>query len=63
MNDVVFECCGRHCRCLCSWSCYLIWKQQYEQRECSANAIKQDMLRELRRDLDQQEQDHALVVP
>ena len=38
MNDVVFECVVT--AVAAAVVVYLIWKQQYDQRECSANAIK-----------------------
>ena len=34
---------------------YLFWRQQHEQREWKRKCDREDMLRELRRDLDQQE--------
>ncbi|MGA8873943.1 MAG: hypothetical protein WB555_00350 [Candidatus Korobacteraceae bacterium] len=34
---------------------YLFWRQQHEQRDCKCKCDREDMLREFRRDLDQQE--------
>lgn len=53
MNDVVFECVVT--AVAAAVVVYLIWKQQHDQREWQHKRDHEDMLRELRRDLEQQE--------
>ena len=54
MNDVVFEWVVTAVAAVVV--VYLFRRQQHEQREWKRKCDREDMLRELRRDLDQQEQ-------
>ena len=61
MNDVVFEWVVTAVAAVVVL--YLIWRQQHDHREWQRKCDREDMLRELRRDLSPARTEDAVLVP